>query len=500
MQVFIVLSLALLAAWVVYSMWRRPGGSGGELPPGPPRLPIVGNMLQLGQNPHKSLAHLAKTYGPLMSLKLGKQIAIVVSSPDMARVVLRKHDLVLSKSFSPTAVRVHGNDEFSMPMLPTTSDRWKRLRRVAKEKLFSQPALRAGQALRRETLRKLADYVGRCSGEGRAMNVGKATFTTMSNLMFATIFSIELTQYGDSDSGDSMKVKEHVNAFTRYAGVPNIADFFPIFAPFDPQGLRRKITYHLGSLLELLQSLIDERLRDRTSATYRKKDDFLETLLDLTEGNEYHLSIKEIKHFCFDLVLAGSDTSASTTEWAMLELLLHPDKMRKLKAELKSVVGDKSIIEEFDITKLPYLQATINEVFRFHPAAPLLAPHVAEEELRINEYIIPKSSKVIVNFWAITRDPSIWKNPECFEPERFLDNDIDFEGQHFELIPFSSGRRICPGIPLASRMLHCMVATLCHNFDWELEKGAESKQLQREDVFGLALQKKTPLKAIPIKV
>ena len=184
----------------------------------------------------------------------------------------------------------------------------------------------------------------------------------------------------------------------------------------------------------------------------------------------------------------------------MVELLLHPDKMTKLKAELKSVLGGKKIVEETDISGLPYLQATIKELLRYHPVAPLLSPHVAERETEVSGYTIPKDTKVFVNIWAISRDPNIWKNPDSFEPERFLDSEIDFRGQHYELIPFSSGRRNCPGMPLASRMLPYMIATMCQNFDWKLEKGAESKQLQREDVFGLALQKKIPLRAIPIIV
>ncbi|XP_047979286.1 11-hydroxysugiol 20-monooxygenase-like [Salvia hispanica] len=160
----------------------------------------------------------------------------------------------------------------------------------------------------------------------------------------------------------------------------------------------------------------------------------------------------------------------------------------------------KNIVEESDISRLPYLQATIKEVFRHHPPAPLLSPHVAEDEARVNDYIIPKNAKIFVNVWAIMRDPSIWNDPESFEPERFLNNDINFGGQHLELIPFGSGRRICPGFPIANLMFHSMVATMCHNFDWKLEKGAESKKLQREEIFGQVLQKKTHLRAIPIKV
>ncbi|KAL1540067.1 cytochrome P450 [Salvia divinorum] len=499
MQLLIVLSLAFLAAWLVYSMWR--GRSDGKAPPGPPRLPIIGNMLQLGRNPHKSLAHLAETYGPLMSLKLGNQLAAVVSSPELAKEVLHRQGRVFSKPFTPHAVCILGHDEVSMNMLPSSSERWKKLRRVAREQLFSNPALQTSQEIRQERLRKLVEYISRCSGEGRAMNVGEAAFTTMTNLMFATLFSIDLVEYASTDTASpKSKFREHVNAITRYMGVPNVADFFPILAPLDPQGMRRKLTYHLGSLLELVQGLIEQRLQARKTASHRKKTDFLETLLDLSEGSGYELSLNEIKHMFVDLIIAGSDTSAASSEWAMAELLLHPNKMAKLKAELKSVLGRKKMVEEADISQLPYLHATIKEVFRYHPVAPMLAPHAAEEQTEVSGYIIPKNTKIFVNFWAIARDPSIWKNPESFEPERFLDSEIDFGGQHYELIPFSSGRRICPGMPLANRMLHCMVGTMCHYFDWELEKGAESKQLQREDVFGLALQKKIPLRATPIKV
>lgn len=197
--------------------------------------------------------------------------------------------------------------------------------------------------------------------------------------------------------------------------------------------------------------------------------------------------------------MAGTDSSAASAEWTMVELLLHPEILAKVKAELKSVIGEKRTIEESDISKLPYLKAVVKESLRFHPPAPLLIPREAVEETRVNGYRIPKGTKMFVNYWAISRDPSIWKDPESFEPKRFLGKDVDWGGQHFELIPLGTGRRICPGLPLATRMVHSMVATLCHNFDWELEQGDKSKSIQREDVFGLALLKKTPLRAIPIK-
>ncbi|KAG6400505.1 hypothetical protein SASPL_137342 [Salvia splendens] len=173
--------------------------------------------------------------------------------------------------------------------------------------------------------------------------------------------------------------------------------------------MRRMLTYHLGSLLELVQGFIEERLQARTTSSYQKKTDFLETLLDLSEGSE-------IGYKCRHIGVGNGD------------------KMAKLKAELKSVLGS---VEEADISRLPYLQATIKEVFRYHPSAPMLAPHAAEEDTEVSGYIIPKDTKIFINFWAI--DGRI---------QRVLSLNgfwIDFEGQHYELIPFGSGRKICPG-------------------------------------------------------
>ena len=126
------------------------------------------------------------------------------------------------------------------------------------------------------------------------MNIGEATFTTMMDLVFSTLFSIDLTDYGAGNK----EFREHINAFTRYAGVPNVSDFFPVLAPLDLQGIRRKIGYHLGSLLDFVDGIIQKRIRERKESDYRNKNDFLDTLLDIAEGTEYELTIKEIRHFC----------------------------------------------------------------------------------------------------------------------------------------------------------------------------------------------------------
>ena len=201
-----------------------------------------------------------------------------------------------------------------------------------------------------------------------------------------------------------------------------------------------------------------------------------------------------------DLFVAGTDTTSSTLEWAMAELLHNPEKLLKARVELLQTIGKDKQVKESDITRLPFLQAVVKETFRLHPVVPFLIPHRVEEDTDIDGLTVPKNAQVLVNAWAIGRDPNIWENPNSFVPERFLELDMDVKGQNFELIPFGAGRRICPGLPLATRMVHLMLASLIHSCDWKLEDGITPENMNMEDRFGITLQKAQPLKAIPIRV
>ncbi|KAF3509483.1 hypothetical protein F2Q69_00004146 [Brassica cretica] len=161
-----------------------------------------------------------------------------------------------------------------------------------------------------------------------------------------------------------------------------------------------------------------------------------------------------------DLFTAGTDTSSSTVEWAMAELLSNSKTMEKAQAEIDHVIGQKGIIQESDISELPYLQAVVKETFRLHPAAPLLAPRKAEADVEVLGFMVPKDTQVLVNVWAIGRDPSVWENPTRSEPERFLGKETDVKGRDYELTPFGGGRRICPGLPLAVKTVNLMLASL----------------------------------------
>ena len=201
-----------------------------------------------------------------------------------------------------------------------------------------------------------------------------------------------------------------------------------------------------------------------------------------------------------DLFIGGTDTTTTTMEWAMTELLRNPDIMAKAKQELVETIGIGLSIEEKDIPRLPYLQSVLKETMRLHPTAPLLLPHRAEMDVEVCGYTIPKHTQVFVNAWAIARDPMYWDKPTQFIPERFMGSEVDFRGTNFSFIPFGSGRRICPGLALAVRMLSLLLASLIHHFDWKLPDRMEPEDIDMKDKFGITMQKAIPLVAIPAVV
>uniref|UniRef100_A0A7N2MUN7 Uncharacterized protein n=1 Tax=Quercus lobata TaxID=97700 RepID=A0A7N2MUN7_QUELO len=213
--------------------------------------------------------------------------------------------------------------------------------------------------------------------------------------------------------------------------------------------------------------------------------------------NAYSETMENILSFCpVDLIAGGTDTSAKTVEWAMSELLNQPHLIQKAIEELDGVIGRERWVEEKDIPQLPYIDAIMKETMRKHPVVVLLAPHLALEDCDVAGYKIYKGTRVFVNAWSIGRDPSLWDAPEEFYPDRFLGKDIDVKGQYFGLLPFGSGRRMCPGYSLGLKMISSSLANLLHGFEWKLPDNVKPGDLSMEEVYGLSTPRKSPLVAV----
>ena len=163
------------------------------------------------------------------------------------------------------------------------------------------------------------------------------------------------------------------------------------------------------------------------------------------------------------LLLGGTETAATSMEWALANLLNHPDVLKKAKAELDAQVGDR-LIEESDFAKLHYLQSIISENLRLCPVTPLIPPRMPSSDCTIGGYHVPAGTIVFVNAWSLHRDPTLWDEPTSFKPERF---ESAGRVDACKFIPFGMGRRACPGDGLAKRVMILTLGSLIQCFEWE---------------------------------
>ncbi|CAM8948560.1 unnamed protein product [Rhodiola kirilowii] len=475
-----------------------------NLPPGPARLPVIGNLHLLDAKPHKSLAELAETHGPIMSLKLGQLTTIIISSASAARLVLHKQDHSFANRFVPDSFKACDHGKFSVAWTPL-SPKWRQLRKICSTYIFSSQKIEAsGYLMKRKIEELIADAQKKCT-IGESFSIGEAAFKTSINMLSRVIFSMDLV---DGETERAMEFKMSFRSMMELGGFPNLVDYFPWLERADPLRMRARMEPHFANLLSLFNCLVVERLANRVveqgqgqASLSSKNGDVLDSLLNILEDKNEDVTRNDINHLLLDLFVAGTDTTASTLEWAMAEVLKNPEIMSKAKSELKGVTKKSKPIEDGDISRLPYLQAIVNETLRLHPATPLLLPRRTSNVVDLNGYTIPKGAQVVVNAWAIGRDPCSWDTPEIFSPERFLGSNVSFVGGSFELIPFGGGRRVCPGVPLAVKMLHLMLGSLISCFDWKVEDGVlDGEDIDMDDKFGLTLQKTRPLRAVPIAI
>ncbi|KAH9320602.1 hypothetical protein KI387_015241, partial [Taxus chinensis] len=172
-----------------------------------------------------------------------------------------------------------------------------------------------------------------------------------------------------------------------------------------------------------------------------------------------------------DMLTAGIETTAASLEWTMSEMVRNPHSAKKMLEEVESVVGKQRTVTESDLGSMEYLQSVVKESLRLHPPAPLIFPHESTQDRTVGAsgFVIPAKTRLMINIWAIGRDPSLWDDPLAFKPERFMGKDIDIKGRDFQMIPFGAGRRGCPGASIAMGVMELIIAQLMHCFDWRFE-------------------------------
>ncbi|KAL6337364.1 hypothetical protein AAG906_036678 [Vitis piasezkii] len=426
-------------------------GSTKSTPPGPQGWPIFGNIFDLGTVPHQTLHRLRPQHGPVLWLQLGAINTMVVQSAKAAAELFKNHDLPFSDRNVPFTLTAHNYDQGSMA-LGKYGPYWRMIRKVCASELLVNKRINEMGSLRRkcvdDMIRWIEEDAAKSGAEGRAGEVELPHF--LFCMAFNLIGNITLSR-------DVVDIKNMVR--------------------------------DMGQALNLIARFVKERDEERQSGMVREKRDFLDVLLECRDDEKegpHEMSDNKVKIIVLEMFFAGSETTSSTLEWAMTELLRRPESMRKAQEELDRVVGPHGKVEESDIDQLLYLQAVVKETLRLHPPIPLLLPRNALQDTNFMGYFVPKNTQVFVNAWAIGRDPDAWKEPLSFKPERFLGSNLDYKGQNFEFIPFGSGRRICIGISLANKLLPLALASLLHCFDWELGGGVTPETIDMNERVGIA--------------
>ncbi|XP_051133410.1 6,7,8-trihydroxycoumarin synthase-like [Andrographis paniculata] len=491
----ITLSTIFISILFRFKKSRKPGP-----PPGPPPLPVIGNLHQLTKATHLHLHlwRLSKKYGPLLRMKLGSTPMIVVSSAKLAEQVLKTEESSICsrpKHVGQQKLSYNGMDMAFSPY----NDHWRELRKITTVHLLSAKKIESFRPFREDEMSRMVARVSAAASSGQAVNLNATSTTLFGTLICRIAFGKRYEEGGFDIRRFEHLLHEGQAVMTAFF----VSDYFPMLGWFDYLwGSISRLERIWKELDEFYQELIDEHLDSNWKKMKHEVDDILGILIDLKQRKTSSMDISwdSIKGFLMNIFFAGSDTSAAAVVWTMLALMKSPNVMKKLQAEIReSINGQQELIAEDDLLKLPYLKAVVSESLRLYPPDPLLVPRQTTDKCIIDSYEIEPKTVVYINAWAIARDPDYWKNPDEFLPERFLNNGADVRGRDYGVIPFGSGRRICPGMSMGLVNVEHMIANLVYSFDWEFPPGVRAENVDEDILPGLTMNKKEPLVLVPKK-
>ncbi|KAL6655132.1 hypothetical protein ACP70R_005958 [Stipagrostis hirtigluma subsp. patula] len=478
--------LPLVASCVLLSGSRRgkkkPAAADARrrrLPPSPRGLPLVGNVHQLGRLPHRSLRALAAAHGPVMLLRLGRVPAVVVSSGEAAREVMQAQDHVFANRPSLTIPRrlLYGCTDIAFA---PHGAYWRGARKMAVRHLLGPSGVRAYRAVREQEVGALLRRVEHAAGAGGVVPLSELLAGFAKDVAGRMVLGLRAA----GDDGWRARIDALMEESNVLLAAFHVGDYIPWLSWVSAvDGTDARVGKAFARIDGILDEVVDEAARTRSMGSGPADvhgEAFVHVLLSMQKelaGAEWSLTKDNIKALLEDLFGAGTESEATiiVLEWAMAELLRDEGAMRKLQEE--------------------YLRAVIKETMRLHTPGPLLLPRESMEATRIGKagYDVPANTMVVVNAWAIGRDPEAWESPEEFRPERFVGSAVDFRGRHFQLIPFGEGRRMCPGVNLSMSVVELALANLVGRFDWALPEG--EPELGMEEPPGCTSRKSVPLRA-----
>ncbi|XP_051136844.1 cytochrome P450 71D95-like [Andrographis paniculata] len=471
---------------------RRGSGSGSaknvKLPPCPPRLPVIGNLHHLsGGLAHQMMAKMAKTYGPVMRLQLGEISAVVISSREAAKEVLKVQDPACADR--PESIGTNIVWKAGMAFSPY-NDYWRQMRKICIVEMLSAKNVKSFESMRQDEVSRLLQSIRAAALAGEAVDVTEKsiayTATTTGRAAFGSV-----TEDRRVVLIDMMKKASAIS------GGLELADLFPsskllsllCFNKYRLMRMRRKVDAILGVI-------VDEH-RSNPKGEFGGED-MVDVLLRVQSSGEFQFPISNdnVNGVLYNLFTAGAAGSAAM-DWAIVELVRCPRAMARVQKEVREALKGKETVEEGDLQKLTYLKWVIKETLRMHPPASLIPRSCRSDNCTVDGYTIPKNSKVIINAWSLGRDPKYWDQPDTFMPERFENSSLDYLGNNFEYLPFGAGRRKCPGLNFGMANLVVPLSQMMYHFDWHMPEGMSPDDIDVTEVDGLSISRKNSLFLVP---
>ncbi|PON43457.1 Cytochrome P450, E-class, group I, partial [Parasponia andersonii] len=471
----------------------KTSNAASKLPPGPWKLPLVGNIHQLfGSLPHHALRDLAKKYGPFMYLRIGQVPTIVVSSPEYAREVMRTHDAVLASRPRVLFADIMLYNCADIVFAPY-GEHWRQLRKICTHELLSASRVHSFRPIREEEWFNFIESI--------ASNVGSAINLT-ERIQTWTFSIVSRAAFGKKSRDHEEFISTVVEAMDVSVGF-ELADLFPSFTLFTKISRSKpKLERLQRKAARIIENIIKEHKENKSTeknGDIGREEDLVDVLLKLHNNSDHGISLTSdsLKAVIWDMFAAGSETSSTAIDWAMAEMIRNPIVMKKAQDEVREVFSRKGSVDETGLDEMKYLKSVVKETLRLHPPLSLSIPRESLEKCEISGYEVPEKTRIIINTWAIGRDPKHWSEPESFIPERFLDSPVDFKGNNFEYIPFGAGRRICPGMLFGIINTELPLALLLYHFDWKLPSDMKHEDLDMTEVFGASFRRKDVLHLIP---
>ncbi|XP_059431771.1 trimethyltridecatetraene synthase-like [Corylus avellana] len=469
-----------------------------KFPPGPKPWPIIGNLNLIGALPHQSLHKLSQKYGPIMHLKLGSVSVVVAASPEMAKQFLKTHDHIFASRPQPAAgkyISYNYSDILWAPYGPY----FRQARKIYMSEVFTPKRLESYEYIRVEERSALLSRLHALSGNPIKVKEHLVLYTlsVISRVALGKKYFSESESESETSAVTFKEFLEMLDEWFVLNSDFNVGDWIPWLNFLDLQGFVKRMKALSKRFDRFHDHVFDDHKAKRGAGDF-VPNDMVDLMLQLADdpNTDVKLTYDNLKGLTQDLIIGATDTAATSVEWTMSELLKQPHLISKATEELDRVIGKDRWVEEKDIPQLPYIDAIVKETMRKHPPAVMLAPHFALEDCTVVDYDIRKGSIVLINTWGMGRDPLIWDAPEEFRPERFLGKAIDVKGQYFELLPFGSGRRMCPGYSLGLKMVYSTLANMLHGFEWKLPDNMKPEDLTMEEVYGLATSRKFPVVAV----